>query len=181
MTDRPHNTIRRRRGRGFTLIEASLVMVIVGIGVLAIVAAQQAYHRHNDYAQRIGTALLLAGEIREVTLNLPLHDPIYGTTTWGPEADEPTITQYDDVDDFDGNGGGVTFNPPITALRLTVADMDRWSQQVSVENVLPNYLTGTAVPDNTTGTVRVTCSVLYLGPGETTPNEVTRLTWIRSE
>ena len=72
-----------RRQRGFTLIEASLTTVIIGTGVLAILAAQQAYHRKNDWAQRTGTAVLLANEIRELTLPMPQHDP-FNPTVMGP-------------------------------------------------------------------------------------------------
>jgi len=39
-----------RRAKGFTLMEAALTTVIVGVGVLSIVEAQQAYHQKNDWA-----------------------------------------------------------------------------------------------------------------------------------
>ena len=63
---------RHRRDAGFTLIEAALTTVIIGTGVLAIVGAQQAYHQKNAWAQRTGTAMLLANEIREMTMPLPI-------------------------------------------------------------------------------------------------------------
>ena len=46
---------RGMANRGFTLIEAALTTAIVGTGVLSIMAAQQAYLRKNDWAQRAGT------------------------------------------------------------------------------------------------------------------------------
>ena len=158
-----------------------LVTVIVGVGVLAIVAAQQAYHQQNGYAQHMGSALLLANEIRELTLSLPQHDPIGGTAVWGPEANEPTLASYDDLDDFDGSmGTGLTISPPIDALRQVLPDMQQWTQKVTVENVLPTFISGPAVPDNSTDVVRITCQILYQGPNDAEPTEITRLSWIRA-
>ena len=168
------------RQRGFTLIEASLVTVIVGVGVLAIVAAQQAYHKQNAYSQRVGTALLLANEIREMTMHMPQNDAISNTMYWGPEPNEPTVEQYDDLDDFDGTDGtGLTFSPPIDALRQPIPNMTGWSQIIRVENVLPTYINAAvAAPDNSTDLIRFTVQVMYQGPRDDAPNEITRLTWI---
>jgi hypothetical protein len=170
------SAIRNPYSHAFTLIETALAVIIVGTGVLAILAAQQAYHQHNMWSQRIGTALLLANEMRELTMNLPRFDPITGEDTFGPEANEPTVMQYDDLDDFHG----ATFAPPIDAHRLAIPNMDRWTQMVTVENVLPNMVNGTAVPNNSTDVVRITCRVLYQGPTMNEPQEITRLTWIRA-
>ena len=169
----------RAAARGFTLIESALVTVIVGVGVLAIVGAQQAYHQKNAYAQRVGTALLLANEIRELTMHMPRHDPITSQTYWGPEPNEPAVQQYDDVDDFDGAGAGGTFDPPIDALRNTVTNMPGWSQLVTVENVLPNFISAaTPAPDGSTDLLRVTVQIMYQGPNDTQAGEVTRLVWV---
>ena len=88
--------------RGFTLIETAMATVIIGTGVLAIVFAQQTFHAQNDWAQRAATGMRLAGEIREMTFNLPRHDPVTGNDTWGPEDNEASVEDYDDLDDFDG-------------------------------------------------------------------------------
>lgn len=178
-----HGAQRRARAvaSGFTLIETALAAVIVSTGVLAIVSAQQAYHQHNMWSQRIGTALLLANEIRELTTGLPRFDPITGSASWGPESNEPAVAQYDDLDDFDGAGGmGSSFSPPIDANRMQVPNMERWTQSVTVENVLQNMVDGAPAPDNSTDVVRITCRVLYKGPGMDEPTEITRLTWIRA-
>lgn len=187
ITASPHRHFRRSRGfRGFTLIEAALATVIIGTGVLAILAAQQAYHRKNDWAQRTGTAMLLANEIRELTLTLPQHDPITGTANMGPEAGE-TIASYDDLDDFAGPvtggvGAGVTFNPPINALRQTIPDLEGWSQVVKVENVLPDNISSTFTQNlGTTDLMRVTVTVTYKSPQSDEAMTVTTLTWMVGE
>ena len=174
----------RRSRPGFTLIEAALTMVIVGTGILAMVSAQQAYHIKNDWAQRTGTAQLLANELREMTLALPHHDPITGASNLGPEANEPTLADWDDLDDFAGTitGGyaeGVSFNPPINGLRQTIPDLDDWTQVVTIENVLPeNIETAAAQPLGSTDMVRMTVTVMYHDPADAEPHPVTQMTWV---
>lgn len=178
MQTKRHNP---RSSGGFTLMEVMLATVIVGTAVLAIVSAQQAYHQHNAWSQKVGTALLLANEVREMTMDLPQHDPISGDAVWGPESNEPSVSQFDDLDDFDGTGGvGVSFSPPIDAGMNEVPNLPGWSQVVIVENVLDGFINGSAAPDKSTDMVRLTCRVLYQSPQATEPMEITRLTWVRA-
>ncbi|MCP4834894.1 MAG: hypothetical protein GY895_09025 [Phycisphaera sp.] len=171
---------RRAAGRrGFTLIEAALATVIVGTGVLAIVFAQQTFHKQNDWAQRSAVAMRLAGEIREMAINLPRHDPVTGTEFWGPENGELFLLDWDDVDDLDeaifsadiGNG-------PVNALRETLLDFPGWRQRVLVSNVDPFDL-DTMVEDGASEMLRVTVVVEYQGADDLEPAEITRLTWIQ--
>jgi Tfp pilus assembly protein PilV len=175
---------RHIRDRGFTLIEAALTTVIVGTGVLSIVAAQQAYHQKNDWAQRTGTAMLLANEVRELTLPMPMSDPITGTSFIGPEPGENSVADYDDLDDFagapvSGDYPGVTFSPPIDAMRRQIADMPGWSQHISVASVLEENIGAsfTSAP-GTTNMLRLSVDVLYQGPNDAEPSTVTTLTWV---
>jgi len=183
-----------QRRAGFTLIEAALTTVIIGTGVLAIVSAQQAYHQKNQWATKTGTAMLLANEVRELTLSLPHHDPLTGTLNFGPESGEGLVDitgedgqllTYDDLDDFagpiggDGRGAGVTFNPPINALGRTVEDLGQWTQQVRVDSVLPDHINAPlSQPLGTTDLMRVTVTVRFQGPQDEQPWDVTSLTWV---
>ena len=179
---------RRPTRSAFTLIECALVTVIVGVGVLAIVHAQQAYHQQNAYSARMGAALLLANEVRELTVNLPRHDPISGPYTWGPEesiADPYSgFFPYDDLDDLNGLDSAADFGGPIDALGQPVPDMNGWSQKVDVEKVREANISGDPVPSTFTDyfMMRITCRVLYQDPNAPNddPTEVTRLTWVRS-
>lgn len=162
-----------------------MATVIVGTGVLSILAAQQAYHRKNDWAQRTSTAVLLANEIRELTLPLPLHDPISGMATMGPEANEATLADYDDLDDFagvvdaSGLGAGLEFDPPINALRQAVGGLEGWTQEVRVENVLADNISSTfAQPLGTTDLMRVTVTIRYRPHGSEESHVLTTLTWV---
>ena len=194
ITKSPNRQTRRCRS-GFTLIEAALTMVIVGVGVLAMVSAQQAYHQKNDWAQRTGTAQMLANEVRELTLTLPHHDPITGSVTLGPESNEVgstpdpqvDVANYDDLDDFAGTvtgagyGSGVTFKPPINGLRLPVDGLDQWSQVVTVENVFPDNLVAGASdiqPLGTTDMMRVSVAVQYQFDATAPIETVTTMTWV---
>ena len=177
---------QRRRAGGFTLIEASLTTIIIGTGVLAILAAQQAYHMKNNWATRTSTGMLLANELRERTLSMPLHDPITGDATLGPEVDETVPLAYDDLDDFAGTvtagiGAGQTFNPPINALGLQLTDLSAWTQTIKVEKV-PSDQVDTAFPirldTGVSDMFRVTVSVLYRDPQSGADEAVTELSWI---
>ncbi len=184
----PRKSVRRdrrlRRRAGFTLIEAALTTVIVGTGVLAMVAAQQAYHIKNQWATKSNTAMLLANELRELTLAMPPHDPITGSSNLGPEPDETTVLSYDDLDDFAGTvtsgvGTGTTFSPPINALRTEIPDMTGWSQHIEVAGVLPDYLNASFTqPLASTDVTRMTVTVSYQGPSDPSPQTMTSLTWV---
>ena len=168
--------------RGFTLIETAMATVIIGTGVLAMISAQQVLLEKNNWSSMSNTATLLGNEIREMTLNLPRHDPVTGTAFWGPEEDEFTVEDYDDIDDFDGQGGGLVFseqlgNGPINASRIVIEDMDGWEQIVFVTSV-DAFDILTPLEDGTTDMLRVEVVIRYQGPSDAEPNEMTRLSWI---
>lgn len=168
--------------RGFTLIETALATVIVGVGVLAMVAAQQGFHRQNGWSTHASIAMRLGNEIREMTLNLPRNDPVTGIAFWGAETNETWVGAFDDLDDFDGEGDGLIFsaalgNGPINARREVIANMNGWAQEVYVYNVDPfdiNSIQG----DNSTSMMMVEVVVTYQAPGDDNPREMTRVSWI---
>ncbi|MBT8485016.1 MAG: hypothetical protein KJO43_05520 [Phycisphaerae bacterium] len=181
--------VRRVSLAGFTLIETALATVIVGVGVLALVAAQQAFHQQNYWSTHASIAERLGNEIREMTLSLPRHDPVTTTAFWGAEPNELSFLDYDDVDDFDGTGGGLIFgadwddvtpdNGPVNAQRQVIANMEGWSQTVTVHNVDPfDISSGTIPADFSTNMIVVEVIVNYIGPNDVTPTEMTRVSWV---
>jgi prepilin-type N-terminal cleavage/methylation domain-containing protein len=172
-----------RARRGFTLIETALATIIVGVGVLAMVAAQQAFHQKNQWSTQASIAMRLGNEIREMTLNLQRHDPVTGMDNWGPELNEDGLGDFDDLDDFDGEAGeGTIFsaalgNGPVNARREVVGDMEGWSQTVLVACVDPLNITE-AVNDFTSDFVKIEVIVHYQGPMDDAPMEMTRVSWI---
>lgn len=130
---------------GFTLIEASMATVIIGVGVLAMVDAQSSFIVSNQWSSHAASATFLANEIRELTRNLPKHDPVVGLFLeddgtggsdlrgWGPDAGEVTVEDFDDIDDFDGitfadigtpGLGDGDLPGPINAFREVILDLD---------------------------------------------------------
>ena len=185
-TTRNHTAMRRpRRRHGFTLIETALATIIIGVGVLAMMSAQAAFHQQNAWSTHSSIATHLANEIREMTWTLPQHDPVTGDAFWGPEGDnEASFQDYDDLDDFDGLDGGLIFSPPINARREVIANMDGWTQTVRVFNVDPfnivfdgDTLIGVE-PNFTTNTLAVEVTIHYMAPNLDEPLEMTRVTWI---
>lgn len=120
------NATRREpaRRRGFTLIETGLALIVIGVGVLALVEAQQAFLRKNAWSTNASTATFLANEIREMSHSFSRHDPfsggIYfqdpvaktGFAGWGLEASETAAADIDDLDDLDGVAFGDAPNLP---------------------------------------------------------------------
>ena len=156
-----------RRRRGFTLLETSLATVIIGVGVLAIMEAQQSFLRSNNWSSQAAAGTYLANEIREMTRKLPRHDSVTGLFTmdegegdvligWGTEDGEVLVEDFDDIDDFDGItfGAGADLPGPINAFGELIPEinadgdvvlddedqplaMQGWSQEVIVEKVDP--------------------------------------------
>lgn len=175
---------RRTQTRGFTLIETALATVIVGVGVLSMISAQVAFHKQNAWSTHASIAERLGNEIREMTLHLPRHDPVTSTETWGPEVNEIYVEDYDDVDDFDGDGDGLIFSAadntgPINGMREVISNMPGWSQIVTVESVDPYFINdSTAIVDASTNMVMVTVVVTYQGLSDPAPEEITTVSWI---
>lgn len=159
-------------GRGFTLLETALAMVIVMVGVLAMIEAQGSFIVSNSWSSHEATATYLAGEIRERMRTLPRHDPVTGLslvlingtptlTGLGREPNEVTVTDFNDVDDYNGItfGRGGNFDGPIDAFGRIIPETDAngvplldnqghpvplkgWSQSVLVQKLNPfNYAT----------------------------------------
>lgn len=105
---------RTRHGAAFTLLETAFSTVIIGVGVLAVVEAQQSFLQRNAWSTSASTASYLAGEIRELASRFTRHDvdsdgiyyqnPSDPTTFagWGREVDELDAEDLDDLDDLDG-------------------------------------------------------------------------------
>jgi len=155
----------RVRG-GFTLIEAALVTVIIGVGVMAMMQLLAAGTVQNGAGAKLTTGLAMAGNIRELTLDLAFTDPDQ-TASWGTESGETAVDTYDDLDDLDGK----TFSPPIDARRQSIASQPEWTQVIAVQCVDPDLIT-TTVPDGSSPMARVTVTVLCGG------QEVCKTSWL---
>src|SRR5262245_59999699 len=105
---------RSPKSRGFTLIEASLATVIVGVGVVAMLELIAAGTRVNVDGTERTTAINMAKNVREYALKL-------------------TFAQQAAL-------GGSQWSPPIDSRGTVVSDFDGWTQTVSVSAVNPKNL-----------------------------------------
>jgi type II secretory pathway pseudopilin PulG len=174
MSIRRNNLYRRR---GFTLIEAAMTTVIVGVGILASMSLFAACSQQNTNASEMTTAMMLATNIQEAMANMAFCDPITGKTTFGPEGGE-TLTSYDDLDDFDGQN----ICPPIDALRASIPNLSQYSQVINVDPVDPNNLSVTLPKTITNRTaVRIQVHIYFKPLSGGASQEVYRTGWVRTQ
>jgi prepilin-type N-terminal cleavage/methylation domain-containing protein len=155
----------RRTRRGFTLIEASITTVIIGVGCLGMLELLGAGTNANNESTELTTAMNLAGNIREAMTGLRYAEKD-NPTHWGPETGENDVLAYDDIDDF----FAWTSSPgnPIDARRRRLPDeYANWAQQVTVDTVRPtNFAIALGHPNVTPDlrpTQRITVRVLHNG------------------
>jgi prepilin-type N-terminal cleavage/methylation domain-containing protein len=161
------------RGRiyssGFSLVEVLIAIILVGLAVVCLVAANNSFTQANAAGTELSTAEFLSEQIRELTMLLPVVDPETEMSTFGPEGNETTLSAYDDLDDFDG----AVFSPPINAERGVLNEFAAYSQQVTVENVsAANF--EQVVADHGSYFVRVTVKVFL------NSRQITSLDWVRA-
>ncbi len=121
----------RRYEGGFSFIEVLIAIVLVGIAIASLLAANSTFTKANAAGTELSTAEFLLEQIKELTVMLPAVDPNTGMLSFGPEADEIILADYDDLDDFDG----AVFSPPINNYKATLNDFAAYTQQIIDENV----------------------------------------------
>jgi len=157
----------RCRG-GFTLIEVLIAILLVGLAIVSLVSANGSFTQANGAGAELSTAEFLIEQIRELSTVLEVIDPNTGVATFGPETLE-TLANYDDLDDFHG----AVFSPPISADRISLADLGAYSQQITVENVSASDFEQ-VVGNHTSFFVRVSVKVFL------NTKEISSASWLRS-
>ena len=156
------------RKSGFTFVEVLIAIILVGLAIASLVAANSSFTKANSAGTDLSTAEFLIEQIKELTVLLPVIDPNTGTSIFGPE--EATLADYDDLDDFDG----ASFSPPISVGRETLNDFAAFSQQITVENVNPANFEE-VISDHNSSFVRVTVKVFL------NFREISSFSWIRAQ
>ena len=149
------------------MIEVLVAMVIIGLAIVALLAANTAFTMANGAGIELTTAEFLVEQIKEMTTMISVIDPESDDAVFG--AEEPSLADYDDLDDFDGR----IFSPPIDALRLPLTDFAAYSQQVTVQNVNPANFEQ-VIHDHDSHFVRVTVSVSH------NSKKLCSISWIRA-
>jgi prepilin-type N-terminal cleavage/methylation domain-containing protein len=170
----PRSHARPRARRGFTLIEASITTVIIGVGCLGMLQLLGAGTNANSESTELTTAMNLAGNVREAMTGMRYADK-GAPDHWGPEAGETDVAAFDDIDDF--NGWSSSPGNPIDARRHRLSsEYSTWVQQVTVDCVRPtNFAVSLGHPNLTPDlrpTQRITVKILHNG------KDIYSQTWI---
>jgi hypothetical protein len=148
---------RPRSRRGFTLIEAAMVTVIIGVGVVGMLELLAAGTLSNSKGTELTTAINLANNVREISLGLAFADP-QQPTVWNTK--EASVALYDDIKDLDGE----SWSPPRDVRRQEILGYGNWRQIIKVDTVDPNDVKSDPRPKNPLEvTARITVTVQRAG------------------
>ena len=172
------NSVARRGRRGFTLIEAALVTVIIGVGVVGMLELLAVGTETNSDGTELTTAMNLANNIREISLGMDFYDPndtadgsAGAPKTWNTK--ELTVDLYDNVLDLDD----CEFNPPLNGAREKMDGYSSWTQVVKVESVLDEDISKTIPDTPREPTARVTV-IMMRGSSKEGRREVYRMSFL---
>jgi prepilin-type N-terminal cleavage/methylation domain-containing protein len=128
------------RRRGFSLVESALAIVIIGVGIVALMASLEAGGRINGAGRDLTRAVFLAQEAREWTVRLPFRDPdpADANNPPGPDGTNPQVF-VDDLDDL-YNSAGLVYSPPRDGAGQPLAGLTGWSQVFTLTWRDPNNL-----------------------------------------
>ncbi len=124
--------VNRQLNSGFSLIEVLIAIVLVGLAIVSLIAANNSFTQANAAGRDLSTAEFLIEQIRELT----------------------TLTDYGDLYGFDG----ASFSPPKGTDGEDLNDFAAFSQEITVENVsAANF--EEVVSDHSSFFVRITVKV----------------------
>jgi Tfp pilus assembly protein PilV len=128
----PNSSRSRSRIRGFTLIEASLTTVIIGVGFLAMLQLLAAGTMTNIRAIETTTGVNLAKNVREMSLKRKFSELM--------------------------SLNNASYQPPVDSQGTALSDFANWKQKVAIHAVDPNRMT-LDISDSTPDAVRVTVTI----------------------
>lgn len=120
-----------RRTAGFTIVEATMAVLVVSVLLVAAISAGDVavstQYRTGDRA----VGRMLADGLMTDILSLAYQDPQYTTVILGPDVGETSTskTNYNDVDDY--NGWSET--PPQDRNGVTIPGFTNWKRTVTVQ------------------------------------------------
>lgn len=144
----------------FTLIEATLSTVVVGIMLVAALSALGAARLGEQRLMLAERGLPLAEELMAEILSKAYSDPDGSSSAIGPDTGESAATHrmnLDDIDDYDGWSA----SPPVGADGTEYTWYADWQRKVEVDWVEVANPETVAASDK--GVKRIVVSVLYNG------------------
>ena len=147
-----------RRCAAFTLVEAVLSLVVVGVMLVAALNTVGVSRLSQFKTSLQGRGRLLAESLVAEIVRYPYEDP-NGPVVFGRESGEPASprTAFDDVDDYHQWSA----SPPVNRDGTPITGMTGWAEGVTVEWVNPQNVTETRQTE--TGAKRITVTVTYQG------------------
>ena len=174
------STHARQPGRvasGFTLIEAMIATVIIGVAVTSLLAVMASSTRANGEALLMTRGIFIAQQMRERLILLPYRDPQTGDTTFGPEESATGyFSLFDDKDDFNG----AAISPPMGASGTAMADFGSWRQLVIVNGVDVNNFRNDYTTTSPQDMIQINIAAQFLDPSSGDYRTVTDLTWVET-
>lgn len=144
---------RPGRRKGFTLIEATISMVILSVMVVMALNTLGSSARSNRIAASLSKGPALATQLMTEVLQGHYEEP-NETVTFGPEASETggTRATFDDVDDYHNWSA----TPPQDADGTAISGLAGWQRSVTVAYADPNNPTVTVGDDRGLKLITVT-------------------------
>jgi len=135
--------------KGFSLIEAVIATVLLGIAAASVLlpfstgAAVQA----EGTAHTLGAKI--ASDLMELIVSKPFHDPDGSTYYYnlGPDENEPTAADFDNIDDFHGYAEAQGQVKDTNFALFTDSKYDKFSRLVTCAYVSVSPQDGTYTPN----------------------------------
>jgi type II secretory pathway pseudopilin PulG len=125
-------TARGNKHRAFTIVEASIATLLVGVLLSASMMAVGALAQSRRIQAERRAAYALAKQLMSEIMAMPFKDPDQ-TPGFGPEAGETSRALFDDVDDYDG----YTASPPTAKDGTPLTGYTGWTRSAAVVFVDP--------------------------------------------
>jgi hypothetical protein len=151
-------TRRRDIGHGFSVIEAVLSTLVIGVMLVAVLNTVGAARTAQVWNADRVRATHLAGTLLAEIVDRSYADPTE-VQLFGPEASELLATRsaFDDVDDYNG----WSKSPPDNADGSAMPGYSGWTRSVAVAWVVPGNPSQTSLTD--TGLKRIIVTVSRRG------------------
>jgi type II secretory pathway pseudopilin PulG len=149
----------RMHARAFTMIEATISMIVVSMmAATALTTVRLSVRSQYKSSERAMGSLLASGLMAEI-MALAYQDPRQPTITLGPEPGESTTLRaaWNDVDDYNGWTESPLQNKDGTVIPNTTG----WTRSVVVAWVSSGNPTQTSLVE--TGCKRITVTVAHNG------------------
>ncbi len=118
----------RAPGRGFSMVEVVICIVLISMALVAGLDAVGASARGQTLLAEQAKAAVLARQFLSEIRQMRYADPLVASPLFGPEPGETRAT-FNDVDDFDG----WQESPPQSADGTPIAGYAGWRRRVSID------------------------------------------------